>query len=232
MWRWSISTISRNIHLTIGHSFINPSESCRNLGVTFDQHLTMEKHIQALYRTIHFHLRNIGTVCHVLTNRGAAQLIHALVTSRFDYYNPLLYGLRESEINILQRMHIVAARIVSRCPKFSHITPVLYDLHWLPIKFRIFFKILVFTYRVLDGTAPAYLCQLLQSYQQNRSLRSSGKHLLATSKARLKTNRDRCFMAAAPREWNNFPLELHVAPTLDSFKKSLTSLLFQGYFDD
>ena len=226
------STISRNIHLTIGQSSINPSESCRNLGVTFDQHLTMEKHIRVLCKTIHFHLRNIGAVRHLLTDRGAAQLIHALVTSRFDYCNSLLYGLPESKINILQKMQNIAARIVSRCPKFSHITPILHDLHWLPIKFRILFKILVFTYQVLDGTAPAYLCQLLETYQETRSLRSSEQHLLAMPKTRLRTYGDRSFMAAAPREWNNLPLELRLAPTLDSFKRALKSFLFKRYFDN
>ena len=133
----------------------------------------MEKQIWVLCRTIHFHLRNIGAVCHLLTDRGAAQLIYALVTSRFDYCNSLLYGLPESKINILQKMQNIATKIVSRCPNFSHITPILHDLHWLPIKFRILFKILVFTYRVLDETAPAYLCQLLETYQDTRSLRSS-----------------------------------------------------------
>ena len=189
----------------------------------------MGKHIRVLCKTIHFHLRNIGAVRHLLTDRGAAQLIHALVTSRFDYCNSLLYGLPKSKINIPQKMQNIAARIESRCPKFSHITAILHDLHWLPIKFRILFKILVFTYQVLDGTAPAYLCQLLETYQETKSLRSSEQNL-AMPKTRLRTYGDRSSMAAAPREWNNLLLELLLAPTLD--KRTLKSVLFKRYFDN
>ena len=219
------STISRNIQLTIGQFSTNPSESCRNLGATFDEHLTMEKHIRVLCRIIYFHLRNIGVVLHLLTYRNAAQLIHALVTSRFVYCNSLLHGLPKVKLIFFRKCKILLPKL-SRCPKFPHITPVLHDLHWLPIKFRILFKFLVFTYRVLDETAPAYLYELLETYRHSRCLRSSEQHLLAMPKTRLRIYGDRSFMAAAPREWNNLPLELRFAPTLDSFKKSVETFAF------
>ena len=83
-----------------------------------------------------------------LSRKSTETLIHAFVSSRLDYCNSLLYGLPQVQIEKLQRVQNAAARLIFKEPKFSHITPVLYQLHWLPIKYRIEFKILLFTFKV------------------------------------------------------------------------------------
>ena len=69
--------------------------------------------------------------------------MHAFITSRVDYCNSLLYGLPASQLNKVQRVLNTAARFACCSPRFSHITPLMYELHWLPLKQRIHFKILL-----------------------------------------------------------------------------------------
>ena len=83
------------------------------------------------------------------------------MTSRLDYCNSLLNGVPDYKLKRVQRMQNIAARIVSRCPYRDHITPVLESLHWLPVKYRILFKLLLLTYKCLNGLGPGYLSCLV-----------------------------------------------------------------------
>ena len=141
---------SANLQLKIGQAIVLPSTSCKNLGVMFDDHMQMDAHIGHICRTTHFHLRNIGAIRNLLTDSATEQLIHSLVTSQLDYCNSLLNGMPGYKLKRIQRMQNIAARIVSRCPYKDHITPVLESLHWLPVKYRILFKLLLLTYRCLE----------------------------------------------------------------------------------
>ena len=78
----------------------------------------------------------------------------------------------------LQKVLNTAARILKKIPKFSHITDILKDLHWLPIRQRITFKILPLTYQAYHNTAPDYLCELITPYCSARNLRSNDMMLV------------------------------------------------------
>ena len=54
-----------------------------------------------------------------------------------------------------------AARILTRTKQCDHITPVLASLHWLPVKARADFKVLLLTYKALHGLAPTYLSDFI-----------------------------------------------------------------------
>ncbi len=108
----------------------------------------------------------------------AEKLVHAFMTSRLDYCNALLGGCPTSSINKLQIVQNAAARALTRSRKYDHITPILQSLHWLPIKFRISYKILLLAYKALNDLAPAYLTNLLSRYNPTRSLRSQNSGLL------------------------------------------------------
>ena len=139
---------------------VSCSPSARNIGVIFDQSLCMVPHVNAVCQSSFFHLRNIGFIRKYLTYDAAKIIIHAFVVSKLDYCNSLLYGLPSYLIRKLQHVQNSAARLVNQCPRFCHITPVLRDLHWLPVSFRIEFKIMLITYKVLHDRAPIYIQEL------------------------------------------------------------------------
>ena len=89
------------------------------------------------------------------------KLIHAFVTSRLHCCNSLLYGLPKSQIAKLQRVQNAAARIVTNTHRFEHNTPIIRQLHWLPVSYRIHFKILLLTFKALHGLSPKYIRDLV-----------------------------------------------------------------------
>ncbi len=133
----------------------------------------------------------------------AEKLVHAFMTSRLDYCNALLGGCpASSSINKLQIVQNAAARVLTRSRKYDHITPILQSLHWLPIKFRISYKIVLLTYKAINGLAPAYLTSLLSCYNPTHSLRSQNSgHLLVP---RIAKSTKGGFHIWLPN-WNNLP---------------------------
>ena len=150
--------------------------------------------------------------------------------SRLDYGNGLLYGIPQVTIQRLQRIQNCAARLVTRTRKYEHITPVLRRLHWLPVRQRTLFKVLVFTYCALNATAPNYLVQLI-SHRKTGTLRSgSSTELLFVLKSRTVTHGDRCFEVASPILWNNLPVSLRTAKCVTQFRSQLKTHLFKVAF--
>ena len=105
-------------------------------------------------------------------------MVQSLVTSGLDYSNGLLYGIPKSAVSILQSGQNPGARIVTETAPREHITPVLEELHWLPVDRRIEYKILLHAYKALNGLAPEYLCNMVESYAPDRVLRSASQNLL------------------------------------------------------
>ena len=116
-----------------------------------------------------YFLYNIRRIRKYLSRRSTETLIHAFVSSRIDYCNSLLYGLSTYQLNKLQRAQNAAARLIFQKSKYYHVRPLLYNLHWLPVKFRIDFKILLLTYKAINGLAPFYLQELITGAQQARA---------------------------------------------------------------
>ncbi|XP_070567335.1 uncharacterized protein [Ptychodera flava] len=144
-------------HINIGSSCIQLAKSARNIGVTFDDQHSLQHHIALTCRSIYHHLRTIGRIRHYLTDEACKMLVHALITTKLDYCNSLLYGLPAKDILPLQHAQNTAARMVSRTRKFNHITPVLINLHWLQVVFRIQYKTLLITYKALHDSTPIYI---------------------------------------------------------------------------
>ena len=210
----------------IGDYIVPPVKCVRNLGVVFDHHMKMHENITKTCASCYFHLRNISSIRDSLTDEATIQLVHAFVSSRIDYCNSLLYGIPEYAIKRLRRVQNLAARVVTRSSKYSSTTPTLKKLHWLPVKYRIIFKVVLLTFKALRGMAPNYLKTLLQSYMPSRSLRSEIENLLIIPKARRKLG-CHTFAYAAPKLWNELPVNIRTTTSLVSFRSSLKTHLFK-----
>ncbi|KAG1928623.1 hypothetical protein F2P79_023546, partial [Pimephales promelas] len=209
---------------------ISASPQVRNLGVIMDSTLSFQQHIKNVTKIAFYHLKNISRLRQCLTNSVAEALIHSFITSRLDYCNGILLGLPSKATDRLQYVQNSAARMLTRTKLGLHITPILTKLHWLPVKSRIKYKILLLTYKSLHGLAPQYIIDLLHSYTPSRSLRSSDKNLLVVPKSRLKTFGDRAFCVSAPSLWNKLPHEICSASSLSTFKNQLKTHLFTEAF--
>ena len=141
----------------IADALIQPSESAKGLGVWFDRHMSLDVEIQNRCRVMLFHLRSIRTIRPYITQSACEKLVHALISSRLDYSNSLLAGLPKKKLSLLQRIQNMAARLVTNSRKSDHITPILRSLHWLPVRARVDFKIIILTFKILQGNAPDYL---------------------------------------------------------------------------
>ncbi len=197
-----------------GCSVNSSSSSVRNLGVLFDSNLSFESHVSSICKTAFFHLKNISKLRPMLSMSNAEMLIHAFMTSRLDYSNALLGGCSARLINKLQSVQNAAARVLTRIRKYDHISPVLSTLHWLPIKHHIDFKILLMTYKALNGLAPQYLSELLSHYIPSRPLCSQNSGRLIIPRISKSTAGGRSFSYLAPKLWNNLPNTVREADTL------------------
>ena len=220
------------MQLSIEQEHIISSNSCKSIGVKLENHFTTDTQITSLCNFAYFHLRNISAIRDLLPTSATEQLIHSLVTSRLDYCNSLVYGAPEYKINCLQRVQNIAARIVTRCGRRDDMTPVLKSLHWLPVKFRIVFKILLLAYKCMNNLAPSYLIELVMPYNQTRySIRAKFQHRF--NKPPLfekKYYGERSFTFAAPTEWNKLPIKNKKAPSVECFKSDLKTHLFKEHF--
>ena len=105
------------------------------------------------------------------------------------------------------------------------------DLHWLPVSFRIEFKIMLITYKVLHDRAPIYIQELLQLYTPSRNLRSSNRNLLVKPYFNLNSYGKRAFSVAAPELWNNLPEDITSANSIDDFKRKRKTFLFMRAYE-
>jgi hypothetical protein len=213
--------------ISVGESVVQCVSSAKNIGVTFDCHMTMEKHINNTIQIAWLNLRNIGKIRRFLSHQSTCTIVHAFITSRLDYCNSLLYGLPKCLLGKLQRIQNAAARIITGAKKFDHISPILRELHWLPVYQRINFKILLITFKVIHGMAPKYLEELITVKKPARSTRSSHGILLVPQRKRLKTYGERSLTYSAPHLWNHLPHEIRECKNLDSFKVKLKTFLFE-----
>ena len=209
---------------------IVPKSTARDLGVIVDSHLQMSEHVNNVCKSAYFSLRNIGKIRKYINQEECERLVHAFITSKLDTCNSILFRLPAIEVDKLQRAQNTAPKLVARSKKNEHITPVLKRLHWLPIRARIDFKILLITYKALDNQAPIYIKDLLSSYRPSRSLRSASKNVLLVPPSNTKSYGDRAFQVAAPRLWNFMPDNIRFSNSLGSFKGLVKTYLFSKYF--
>ena len=217
--------------LRVGEVLISPVSAVRDLGSWLDIHMAMNMHVSKICSKAFRSLYHIKQIRKYLTDDATKILVHAFITSHLDYCNSLLYGIPKYQLNRLQKVLNAAARVVCLVPKFDHITPTLMRLHWLPVKYRVIFKIVLLVYKALHGLAPKYICDMLTYKRSNNySLRSDELGLLHGPSTRRKSFGDRAFLKAGPTLWNLVPCEIRLSPSLDSFKTNLKTFLYRDAY--
>ena len=192
--------------------------------------MSFDKQVSEICKASYFHIRALRHIRSSLTTDAAKTIASAIVGSRLDYCNSLLAGTSAQNLSCLQLVQNTLARVVAQKPRYCRITPVLIDMHWLPVRQRIDFKIATTAFKVLHYQQPSYLAEILPRYTPSRSLRSSGSTTISgplrkTSMASLKS-----FSSVASSFWNKLPGLLSSVQTLPVFRKHLKHHLFlQAY---
>ena len=216
--------------LSVGDERVLLSTTVRNIGAMLDSTLTMIPHINNITKTCYFQIRNLSKIRKYLSKDSTKTLTHAFVSSRLDIMNSLLYDVPKTHTKKLEYIQHHAARVIEQVHRSCPITPILKELHWLPVEYRSKYKILLLVYKSLHGKGPDYLASMLKEYQQDHyTLRSSAQVLLRQPSVHKKYG-DRAFSVAGPRLWNALPLSLKLSPSVDSFKKGLKTYLFKKAF--
>jgi hypothetical protein len=226
-----LELLGNNSVISIAQSNITSCDNARNIGLIIDKNFDMNAQISNVVRLCFLNIRKIYFIRKFLTTKSTKNIVQALVISRLDYLNCLYVSLPSTVLNKLQRCQNAAARLISKTPKQQHITPILRELHWLPVKQRIKFKILVYTFKCLRGECPLYLSNMINDYAPNRTLRSEELHLLQETNYRTTRYGLRRFEVIAPKLWNTLPLGIKTSNSTRSFKRNLKTFLFDQTFN-
>ena len=138
---------------------VSPAQSVKNLGVVFDSNFTFSDHMSQVIKST----RDLYRIRPLLDLKTSV-LANALVSSRLDYCNSLFLSLTDFELRRLQLMQNSLCVVFTHSSKFSHITPQLKKLHWLPVRNRVQFKIGLIAYKILNQGQPVYLRELIHPY--------------------------------------------------------------------
>ena len=172
--------------------------------------------------------RDLYRIRPLLDLNTSVLLANALVSIRLDYCNSLFLSLTDSELWRLQLVQNSLCRVVTRSSIFSLITPQLKKLHWLPVRYRVQFKIGLITYKIINQDQPVYLRELIHPYSSYRNTRQSTPKVkfLQTPSFDRRVHKSmkhfsNCFTHYAPSLWNSFPFHVRNSPSVTSFRKHL-----------
>ena len=215
-------------NINIDGNIIGFKSSAKYLGVQLDSTLSMNVYVSSICKACFLELRRISSIQKYLSREAVITLINAKILSRLDYCNAILYGITNENLHRLQRMQNAAAKLIYKKKRVDHVTPLLINLHWLPVQARCHYKLCVLAYQFFEKTLPPYLSSSLTSKLHQRNMRSNNQKLLDIPRVASKMG-DRSFSTSVPKLWNVLPLSLKNSPSIGCFKKNLKTYLFKKY---
>lgn len=222
-----------NFNIIKDHS---PSNSVRDLGFVIDSKLSFKDHFNFIIKSCNYQLRRLSSIIKYLDIQSATTVMHAFITSRVDYCNSLFVNLPKKDLTKLQTILNRAARLIFNLAPFTPTSSYLYELHWLPIKARIEFKLCLLVYKALKFNQPTYIYELFTRYktQSNSVLRAADDpHLLIVPRLnKLSSFGSRAISYAGPLLFNKLPSVIKNATSTDTFKKLLKTYLFKKSYDE
>jgi Reverse transcriptase (RNA-dependent DNA polymerase) len=218
--------------VVVAGTSISCHESTTTLGVTIDSQLTFSARVNGIISACNYHLRAFKHIRPALDDQLATTIGRAIVLSRLDYCNSLLVGCTQSDLDRLQHVQNKVVRIIKRLSPRAHVTAARAQLHWLPIRHRINYKLATLTFTALNTGQPDYLAELLVRRTDTRTLRSSADSTRLTVPTTYCKLADRAFSVAAPTVWNSLPANIRSCSSIATFKCALKSHYFRIAYCD
>lgn len=206
---------------------IKKSDCVRLLGAWLDANLGFKQHVRTKVKKAMSNLFRLKKIRKFLTKEACESLVLSLCISHLDYANCLLVGLPDVTLKPLQMVQNMCAKLVLNRDKYQSNMKALRDLHWLPIRSRICFKLLSIVFKTLNNEGPKYLKDMLIIEQKGRTgLRSSSNNNLLVPFTAKKTHASRSFSVKGPHLWNNLPIDIRNSLSTEEFKAKLKTYLF------
>ena len=144
-----------------------------------DSGFSFNKHVSFLRRSCYYQIRRISNIRPFISVQSAKSLAVSLILSKLDYCNSLFFDMSDENFNALQLLQNHAARVVLKAKRDCSATALLKELHWLPVRQKVLYKIALIVFKCLHFTDfPFYLKDLVVLHKPSKFLRSGDKHLL------------------------------------------------------
>ena len=221
--------------MSFGNTQLVLCESAKNLGVVLNSSLSFRCHIDSIVKTCNFHIRNLYIIKDLVNRKNLVTLVHSLIVSKVYYCNSLFVGLPNVILKRVQSVLNRTARVIFNLPPRVPTTSSLIELHLLPLKARIEFKICLITFKALKFSQPSYIKELLplSSHESTLGLQSVDD-LYRLHEPRAIGERgfaNRSFSYIAPHLYNKLSITVKQIDSLSTFKSHLKAFLFSRAYD-
>ena len=221
--------ILSNLCISFSGSVITPSLDCVNLGVTFDNEMSMHTYINSIVSKGYYHLGKFWNVADKLTVELKLTLITSYILPLIDYCNVTFLAASKMFVDKLQKLLNSAVRFIfnlSGKRRRLSITPYLKKVHVLPVKYRMKYKISLLVYKCFNDLAPVYIKDLIKPRLTYAHMRSDNDLYTLQTFVPNTHYGESSFSYIAPVEWNSLPQDIRLCPTIESFKKQLKSFYY------
>jgi hypothetical protein len=216
--------------VNVAGSVVPLADHVKLLGVTLDDRLSMDKHVNEVSRACFYHLRALRHIRSSVSASDANMIACSVVGSKLDYANTVLYGVSAKNVTRLQRVQNALARCVVDSKVHRSSNALLQQLHWLPIQYRIDYKLAKLAFLARSNATSSYLNSSVTSYIPSRSLRSQESCLLAVPRSKTIFG-SRAFRVAAPTVFNSLTQDIRSCDSVSSFCRQLKTFYFRRAFD-
>ena len=170
--------------VNVAGSVVPLADHVKLLSVTFDSHLTKDKHVNEVSRTCFYHLCAWQHIQSAVTTSNANMIACSVIGSRPDYANAVLYGVSLRKINRLQCIQNVLGHCVGNLEVHRNSNALLQQLHWLPIHHRINFKLAKLAFLAHSSATSLCLNSAVAQYLPSCLLCSQDTCLLAVHRSK------------------------------------------------
>ena len=197
-------------------------QSAKNLGIILDETLSFDEQVQRVVSACIGVIRKIAEIKSLLSEEELKTVLCSSVLSILDYCNALYYGITEARMKKLQTIQNSAVQLIRKRANQQGISTadLLKKYHWLPVKKRVTFKILLVVHKSLLGNAPRSLQDMMKTGGSKRTLHLEERRCNGEMG-------ERSISVAGPKLWNLLPLDLRMEEDTEEFKKKLKTFLFR-----